>query len=203
MSGSAINSAKEGILDMVTYLHSANCQNITMITYESHATREEMLKVPLNDILANIRKINAGGGTSFKSAFDQIKKTITDKKSSDAKIVFFTDGEDGNAMNALGELKAFVKTCPSTEFHTIGFTESHNVQLLTALTAIGNKPGTFQYCKSSADIKVCVESVTGLIGNASILADLIVNKNKIPLELEEQLGEGEILRYKTSLFLGN
>lgn len=55
---------------------------------------------------------------------------------------------------------------------------------MTALTSIGNKPGTFQYCKNSADIKVCVESVTGLIGNASILADLIINKNTIPLELE-------------------
>lgn len=77
-------------------------------------------------------------------------------------------------MAALEEFKKFVKECPSTEFHTIGFTESHNVQLLTAMTQIGKKPGTFQYCKNSADIKTCVESVTGLIGSASIIGNLVI-----------------------------
>lgn len=48
MAGSAIKSAKEGILDMATYLHSVECRNITLITYQSVATREELLKTPLD-----------------------------------------------------------------------------------------------------------------------------------------------------------
>lgn len=70
MAGSAIASAKEGILDMVTYLHTAECKNITLITYQSNATRKEMLKTPLNEILGSIKTIQAGGGTSFRSAFN-------------------------------------------------------------------------------------------------------------------------------------
>lgn len=46
----------------------------------------------LNDMIEHIKKIEGSGGTSFKSAFDQIEKSIQDKQSTDAKIVFFTDG---------------------------------------------------------------------------------------------------------------
>lgn len=45
--------------------------------------------------------------------------------------------------------------------------------------------------------------MTGLIGNASILGNLIIGDNKIPLELDEQLKDSDIQHYKTSLFLGN
>ena len=63
--------------------------------------------------------------------------------------MFFTDGEDGSAMAALEGLRTFIKGCEQTEFHTIGFTQNHNVHLLTELTKIGKNPGTFQYCKDS------------------------------------------------------
>jgi hypothetical protein len=82
--------------------------------------------------------------------------SVKEHKSKDVKVIFFTDGEDGGAKGHTNELKQFFKQIPQSEFHTIGFRENHDVDLLSIITTLGSKPGTFQYCKESTDIQACV-----------------------------------------------
>ena len=77
MAGSPIACAKEGIVDMITYLGQAGCNNLTLIEYQSSANRRELSKMSLDERLNIVKSINGGGGTSFKSAFDEIRKSIT------------------------------------------------------------------------------------------------------------------------------
>jgi uncharacterized protein with von Willebrand factor type A (vWA) domain len=45
---------------------------------------------------------NAGGGTAFSCAFDCIERFVKRTPAlRDISIIFFTDGQDGNAANSL------------------------------------------------------------------------------------------------------
>lgn len=201
MSGGPINNSKTGIEEMVKFLKQNHLGNITLICYDSRATISDFHKLDLDDITKEISKIQGSGGTTFRAAFDKIIESVKHHNSSDVKVIFFTDGEDGSAHNELGVLRDFFRTVPQSEFHTIGFRENHDVDLLSKITTIGSKPGTFQYCKESADIQTCVESISGLIACASFVNGVLVdgNKHETALDLDGcHDEESKVKQYRTT-----
>ena len=97
-------------------------------------------------------------------------------------IVFFTDGEDfgGDATTKQSAiLKAFFNEQKfkdkgiSTEVHTIGFTENHDLELLSKFTLLGNAEGTFQYAKDSTILGDCIQNLS-FISNSKISCTLTI-----------------------------
>lgn len=202
MAGGPIENSKKGIEEMVGFFKQSNLHNITLITYDSAAYIHDFHKLNLEEQKNEISKISGSGGTSFRAAFDRIIDSVLNHKSTDVKVIFFTDGEDGSAKASVGYLKDFFKKVPLSEFHTIGFRENHDVDLLNTITTIGSRPGTFQYCKESKDIQTCVESISGLIACASFVnAILIKGKEETNLELDAHHDEeSKVKEYRTTLF---
>lgn len=189
---------------MVKFLKQNNLNNISLIAYDTVAQTTDFHKLDLPDCLAAIGKINAGGGTTFRSAFLNIVESVKLHHSTDVKVIFFTDGEDGSAKASLNVLSDFFKNVPQSEFHTIGFRENHDVDLLSKITTIGSRPGTFQYCKEAKDIQTCVESVSGLIACASFVNGVVVDglKHESPLDLDPfNDEEAKVKQFKTTLFV--
>ncbi|RYE33599.1 MAG: hypothetical protein EOP48_30700, partial [Sphingobacteriales bacterium] len=124
-------------------------------------------------------------------------------------LVFFTDGQDTcntpEIVNKkLEELADFIKkTTIFSETHTIGFTADHDALLLSRITTIGKDHGTFQYCKTSKDIPMCVDSVAGLIGGQSFSAKIKIpgRSEVIDLELEEGTRDGEGKEFDTLFYV--
>lgn len=202
MSGSPIENSLKGIDEMVTFFYQNKLHNITFITYESNATIHDFQGMSLDEQKKFLSSVRGGGGTSFRAAFDRIIESVTKRESNDVKVIFFTDGEDGSAKGNIGYLAEFFKKVPLSEFHTIGFRENHDVDLLNSITKIGSRPGTFQYCKDSKDIQTCVESVSGLIACASFINATVINgKHETALELDAHHDEeASTKEYHTTLF---
>lgn len=202
MSGSPIENSLKGIDEMVTFFHQNNLRNITFITYESNATIHDFQGMSLEEQKKFLAGVRGGGGTSFRAAFERIIESVTKRESNDVKVIFFTDGEDGSAKGSLDYLRNNFTKVPLSEFHTIGFRENHDADLLNSITKIGSRPGTFQYCKDSKDIQTCVESVSGLIACASFINATVINgKNQTSLELDLHSDEeSKVKEYRTTLF---
>ncbi len=203
MSGSPIENSKQGIQEMVKFFRESHLNNITFITYDSNAYTTDFHKLSPEDQNKEIAKVNGGGGTTFKAAFDKITESVKLHNSTDVKVIFFTDGEDGSAKGHLAGLGEFFKGVSQSEFHTIGFRENHDVDLLSKITTLGSKPGTFQYCKESKDIQTCVESIAGLIACANFVnGELVKSKSREPLELDACHEESaKVKQYKTNFFV--
>lgn len=203
MSGAPINNSKTGIEEMVKFFRASQLNNITLITYDSAAQKTDFLGLSPEEQSAIIGKIQGNGGTSFKAAFDRIMESVKERNSKDVKVIFFTDGEDSSAKGHTQSLKKFFQEVPQSEFHTIGFRENHDVDLLSTITTLGSKPGTFQYCKESTDIQTCVESIAGLIACASFVnGSLLGPKGETALDFDLCSDEeAKVKEYKTTLFV--
>jgi len=205
MSGAPINNSKTGIEEMVKYFRASNLTNVTLITYDNSAHKVDFRGISPEEQSATIAKIQGNGGTSFKAAFDSIMQSVKEHNSKDVKVIFFTDGEDSSAKGHTAALKEFFKAVPQSEFHTIGFRENHDVDLLSTITTLGSKPGTFQYCKESTDIQNCVESISGLIACASFVNGVLVGPNgETALDFDLCSDEeSRVKQYKTTLFVNS
>ena len=153
MGGNAIQQVKYSLQQILnsTYDHSSTLLT-HFITYSDKAKN-----VPINTARDKdsykllISQIQADGGTSFKSAFQEIIQVCEQYKSnkeiSSLVIIFLTDGEDSSVQaNKRMELTTSLKQemnlvlnnkKPYT-VHTIGFGPSHDYSFLNGLRQIGS-----------------------------------------------------------------
>jgi len=202
MAGSGILNAKNAIKEMITYLHSIGNKNIVLISYNDVAQLHDFSKHSLQQAHNDLDFVKASGGTVFQSAFNMIKQVITQRKSKNVAIIFFTDGQDNSLKdngvrtelnNQCAQLKEFIlKSTVMSELHTIGFTGDHDVELLQKITTAGKSQGTFQYCEKASDIGPCVESICGLMQGFNPQVSLLFDSAKLPLPLQtEEIMSGD------------
>ena len=181
MSGSGISQAKQAIQSLLQQVQGFN-EQIILITFNSHATVLDLSGQSISKQMECVERIQACGGTSFSSAFQamtnlrtssSLTTTSSQPLGEEVAIVFFTDGQDGESeekrqVDIRQLTDRLNEVSKSFEFHTIGFTREHDVQLLTSITQLGSSQGTFQYAESSSSIATCVENLIGLVRTHSL-----------------------------------
>lgn len=136
-----------------------------------------------------VNGINAGGGTSFTAAFNEIVKVceeLIDPTITNVTVIFLTDGEDSSTnkanrsklINLLKEKLDGVITNKSiqTQIHTIGFGNSHDYDFLNGLRQISKIEGAYRF----ADPKEDSDSLSNKIN--SILS-VIESTSNIPIKI--------------------
>ncbi|KAG2382423.1 hypothetical protein C9374_005625 [Naegleria lovaniensis] len=209
MAGSGISQAKQAIQTLLEQVHGYN-EQVILITFNSTATVLDLSGKSLIQQVECVQKIEATGGTSFSSAFQAMTQLHT--LGQEVAIVFFTDGQDCESVEKreqdVKNLTCRLRTETNAfEFHTIGFTREHDVQLLTNITQLGSSQGSFQYAESSSIIASCVENLIGLVRSRSLSGVLKVvhseEHEKIILSEKVSLEETENDGIKITCFLKN
>ncbi len=189
MAGSAFNQVKYSLNRIVdlTYSHSQLITNL--VSYCDSASTVEINTTQPQNYYGNIvQTMNAGGGTRFKSAFDEIikicKKYKDDNLVSSIVIIFLTDGMDSGVTSVNGrndlvnELKTNIELIwkKSYTIHTIGFTSDHDDAFLNSLRVIGTNEGAYRYANPSEDTD-CISS------KINSILDVIAVSTTIPIKL--------------------
>jgi ankyrin repeat protein len=187
MSGSAFNQVKYS-LNRITDLTYRNPQLITnLVSYCDRASTVEINTVlPQSHYDGIVNQLNAGGGTSFYSAFEEIVKICGKYKDdplvSSIIILFLTDGEDSSARgDARSQLiKTFKANIESVwkkpyTVHTIGFTGDHDDKFLNELRLTGQE-GAYRYADPRED-NDCISS------KINSILDVIAVATSIPIKL--------------------
>jgi Mg-chelatase subunit ChlD len=101
MSGKPYEVLKEGsIMIAKSIFENKEYEHFLTIFYENAA--EELVTSTFEEYERKMNATNAGGGTAFSSAFDCIERFVKRTPAlRDISIIFFTDGQDGNAANSL------------------------------------------------------------------------------------------------------
>lgn len=184
MAGSAFNQVKYSLTRIkdITY---QNPQLITnLVSYCDTATTIEFNTTnPQSYYDDVIQRLNASGGTSFDSAFNEIlmicAKYKNDNLISSIVILFLTDGEDSNVQKKdrarlVNSLKTNIQRIWGKPFivHTIGFTGCHDDAFLNELRMIGNEEGAYRYADPKEDndcISNKINSILNVISVASAI----------------------------------
>jgi len=134
------SKVKQAVRYMVDQTGSGG-HELSFVLYNTaahHATAQDVLRS------------EAGGMTSFQSAFEKIVEHVKGQpRGTNLSIVFMTDGQDNKSTN-LGRAKAdfhqFLQGCDlQTVVHTIGFTESHEHNFLKEICTMGTSEGMYRY----------------------------------------------------------
>lgn len=173
------------IIDL-TYKHKQIETHI--ISYDDRAKSFAVDKrLPMDIHREQIEEIGRFGGTSFRSAFDEIFKVIgeykTDQSISSIIIIFLTDGEDSSVRkDKRGELVTSLKEDISGDWsknftvHSIGFGANHDYDFLNNLRQIGTTEGAYRYADPQEDSDSLSNKINSLL-------DVIANSSCVPLEL--------------------
>ncbi|EFC35949.1 predicted protein [Naegleria gruberi] len=175
MRGQGIDQAKIAISNLFEQV--VDTPDVVLITYDTSAELYDLRKKPAETRQSTLEQIQAGGGTDFTCVFEAISNLDMFNRQSEVAILFFTDGQDGSSHKrekAIEQMKKVLETkTQSFEFHTIGFTSSHDVALLTQITQLGSVQGTFQYVKDANEINQSMENLIGLLTSNSSVGILL------------------------------
>jgi len=180
MAGSAINTAKIGLLELTKIAEN----NKIPLTVASYNTAVEKITCtdenyePVKDFIENIK---AYGGTQFKCIFDKLLRLIKENPNQNYFIAFFTDGCDNDPYNVLEpyllKFKEFLlNNFVTVAIHTVGFTESHDVTLLNKIIKFGTKDGTFQFVQDSAQILSSIGNLEKMIDFINFWGELQISE---------------------------
>jgi len=132
------------VLSAVQYMTNEVALEPSFILYDSSAKMADT---------ATVLTSRAGGCTNFESAFKCIQSFIgTLPMNSHTNVVFMTDGQNngGNLKSGLAILKAYLASCRrSTCIHTIGFSKSHDRNLLDQIRVLGTSEGVYRFAEDS------------------------------------------------------
>lgn len=224
MSGTAINTCIEVLSDMFKFLYNdLGNTNFDLITFNSTSQFLSLNEKPLDERLHILKKVSAGGGTCFIPVFnlitsivspdkpEHVKKTGSQAKTGslngtqpnkiqDMSIMFLSDGQ----AEALDNLKPHIANLNAVfrnytrncEFHTLGFTKSHDARVLNELTLAATTQSTFQYIESSQDIQNAMDAISGLFASRKLNGDLYISETIAPVQVgfEEITTENEGLK---------
>lgn len=187
MSGSAFGQVRYS-LNRIIDLTYKNSHLITNLV--SYCDKASTIVVDTNNPQSyyegEITRLQAGGGTSFQSAFTELIK-ICDRYKDDhlissMVILFLTDGEDSTVTgdkrtDLVKKLKFDIEAVWLKQFivHTIGFTGNHDHNFLNELRLIG-KEGAYRYADPSED-NDCISS------KINSILDVVANSTAVPLQL--------------------
>lgn len=188
MAGSPNKQVKYSLHRMVdlTYKYPQILTN--MIGYSDNAISFAIDKsLPQAYHRDSVERIGRGGGTSFRSAFDEIIKVCdkykTNQDITSIVIIFLTDGEDSSVgKSQRGELVTTLKTnigkVWNKQFvtHAIGFGGSHDFDFLNNLRLIGTSEGAYRYADPSEDSDSLSNKINSLL-------DVIAMSSAIPLDV--------------------
>jgi len=111
-------------------------EHFLTVFYENNA--EELVTSTFEEYERKMNATNAGGGTAFSSAFDCIERFVQRTPGlRDISVIFFTDGQDGNAeyslqrMNNLNQVMT-LREC-AYRYLTIGFSRGHDAVFLNKI----------------------------------------------------------------------
>lgn len=159
----------------------------TIIHYDDRAINMEINKLQPIDFYRNyVQTKTDGGGTSFRSAFDELIKVCekhkNDKEISSMVVIFLTDGEDSsvqkNARNDLVKsLKIDIEKIWDKQYtvHTVGFGSGHDYDFLNGLRQIGTE-GAYRFADPNED----ADSLSNKINS---LLDVIAESSTMPLKI--------------------
>ena len=175
-------------LERILDLTFDNKDNIltTIITYNDRASHLDFDTINNSKLYYNnlINIMNASGGTSFKSAFDELnnvlKKYKNNKEITSTVILFLTDGQDSSIqadkrIKLIEELSNNISNIKNIIIHTIGFTAGHDFNFLDNLRKIKNN-GCYRYADPRDDTDSLSAKINSIIN--TILDDIV-----IPLEI--------------------
>ena len=189
MAGSPIKQVQYSLNRLLDLTYNNPNIMTTMITYDDRALSTDVNKSnPISHYANIIDRISGGGGTSFKSAFNEVIK-ICDKYKSDDDIssvvvIFLTDGDDSSVtINNRSQLVQLLKTDiekvwskPYT-VHSIGFGSNHDFDFLNKLRLIGTTEGAYRFADPSEDSDSLSNKINSLL-------NVIAQASSIPLKLE-------------------
>jgi uncharacterized protein with von Willebrand factor type A (vWA) domain len=164
------------------YKYARNVLNYPKLRLISFNTKITRGSIPLGPEEYNYA-YNAGGGTYFTGAVNEIKALVEQEssmlKEKRLSIVFLTDGEIqdtrdteknyANLNKAFDDLKvALEQNTDQYEFHTIGVSKEHDPVLLDRVTQMSNVQGTYHYLLSTEEVDGICEGIQAMIAESQI-----------------------------------
>lgn len=205
MGGSPNKQVKYSLNRVLDNTYKYNHLVTNIIAYDDKATTTVIDTYCHIDFYKGaVERIGRGGGTSFRSAFDEIVKTCKANKNntdiSSLVIVFLTDGEDSSVpKNMRGELVDALKQNIienwDREFviHTVGFGSNHDHEFLNKLRLIGTKEGAYRYADPSEDGDILSNKINSIL-------DVIVQQQLIPIVLKSNNFSAQIIAGENDLY---
>lgn len=188
MAGRSFDQVKYSLSRIVDITYNNPHLMTNLVSYcDSASTIEINTGIAQSHYEQIVRQLSAGGGTSFKSAFNEILKICSKYKDdnliSSIVILFLTDGEDSSVSGTVARtqlvmtLKKDIEAIWHKEYtvHTIGFTGNHDHVFLNELRLIG-KEGAYRY----ADPKEDTDCISSKINS---ILDVIVVTTSVPIKL--------------------
>jgi len=160
----------------------------SIVHYDDRAINIEINKLqPIEYFRNYVAGKTDGGGTAFRSAFDELIKICdkhkNDKEISSMVVIFLTDGEDSNVNKAnrnelVKKLKIDIEKIWDRDYtvHSIGFGAGHDFDFLNGLRQIGKVEGAYRFADPSED----ADSLSNKINS---LLDVIAQSSTIPLKV--------------------
>lgn len=173
MSGSFLNNAKIGIIELINRIkNSITVDKIKFYTFDNKCYFHGNF-ADYKSLTDKIEKTRCGGSTSFTSVINMISKSIKTASDDNHIIILFTDGHDncGSRIEYLKDIMTSYTIKKNSQIHSIGIGGDHDDKFLINMTALGNIPGTYQNCSKSSMI---TESINNLIG--------VMNVNMVNIE---------------------
>ena len=205
MSGTALKTCIEVLKGMFNYLYEelGNTQ-FDLLTFNTTTNLISLKDLPLEARLKALNKVVANGGTKFLPVFNMVSSLLEDNKDQNLSIMFLSDGQAepiDTLKGPISSLNAVFQTMTrSCEFHTLGFTSSHDSRVLNELTLAGTAQGTFQYIQSSQDIKGAMDCISGLFASKKLYGELIIKG--IPEPIKVSFDDKEVEDEKSKIWEG-
>mmetsp|Transcript_7084 Transcript_7084/g.10451 ORF Transcript_7084/g.10451 Transcript_7084/m.10451 type:complete len:1002 (-) Transcript_7084:1135-4140(-) len=196
MSGRPIKDASASAISLTNKLRKVDVP-VTVYCFNQNFKRYSSEELGYDELVHNLEDLKGGGGTNFSHTFKDYEKLIQEKKLKNIFFVWLSDGQDGSRdwmMNQIETHKQFLEANNVTVVtHCIGFSESHDAELLTKLTTCGTSTGTFQYVEAGGRIPVAVNNVYALAFQSSLWARLVTESSasyRVQIERENSQNLG-------------
>jgi len=187
MAGSPIEQVKYSLNRILDITYSNPSLMTTIIGYHDTAKSTEINKSVdvsyYKDIISNIH--NDSGGTSFTSAFNEIKKVCqlheSNSEISSIVIIYLTDGNDTQVakerrFELVASLKVNLTNVKNYVIHTIGLGNDHDYDFLNSLRQIGTSEGAYRFADPSEDNDSLSNKINSIL-------NVITSSVNIPIKL--------------------
>lgn len=196
MAGLPISDAKGATLSLIQKFKKTNIP-VTLYLFNNRFTSFSSHEIGYSEVNKAAENLSALGGTLFAPVITDIHNTIINQQMKGVFCIWLSDGQDNDGLAQLIPIMDYFKSDMersgvSIAVHSIGFSEGHDAQLLTALSQSGTKPGSFQYVPPGGRIPVAVNNVYELAFESAIWARFISQENKTcyKISIEKNLKSG-------------
>ena len=224
MSGGPIDKTKIIVGKLLDFIKiNIKVKSITILSFDTNVDSlslniDENLSETIEKLKKFVGKINSGGGTIFSKALNSISDFIIRKeKIIYLSVIFLTDGlvcdnydlkNDYFALNSsVDSLKKHIELyTDKCEFHTLGFSNNHDVRFLDKLAGFSKKTqGTYQYIEKVADLDLAFENISLMLNSYDSMNCQFISKmnefKEIEMKLTFSFEENDSLVYENDVFI--